>query len=53
MIDKKTHDFVIDRLMELKETEIGKQYEDELILAMICIQLEMLRENKEKLEQED
>ena len=34
--------YIIDRLMELMNTEVGKKYTDELLIAMLCIQINEL-----------
>ena len=34
--------YIIDRLMELMDTEVGKKYTDELLIAMLCIQINEL-----------
>lgn len=34
--------YVTDRLMELMGTEVGKEYTDELLIAMLCIQINEL-----------
>jgi len=34
--------YTIDRLMELMDTEVGKKYTDELLIAMLCIQINEL-----------
>lgn len=45
--------YTIDRLMELMDTEVGKKYTDELLIAMLCIQIANLQLTCNRLKREE